>query len=187
MNEVGSPSDPVVVELGGRSEGAISAFVSEAYSAHQASIHGLLLAVAGDREVAADATQEAFLRLLREARAGRFPDSPGAWLYRTGTNLIFSRARRAATARRFAPRLVEREASGDPERATLEHERSEAMREALLSLSPLERTALVMAAQGIGGEEIARRLGKSYGAMRTLMSRARMRLRQTLAEREADR
>jgi RNA polymerase sigma-70 factor (ECF subfamily) len=187
MNEAGVPSEPVVVEIGAHSDAAIAAFVTDAYTAHESSIHGLLFAVAGDREVAADATQEAFLRLLREARAGRIPDHPGAWLYRAGANLIISRARRAATARRFAPRLVAREGTGDPERAALEHERSADMRQVLLSLSPIERMALVMAAQGLAGEEIARHLGKSHAATRTLMSRARMRLRQELAAQEAER
>jgi RNA polymerase sigma-70 factor (ECF subfamily) len=178
---------PVVIELGRHSDATVVAFVADAFDAHEASIFGLLLAVAGDREIAAEATQEAFLRLFTEARRGRFPERPGAWLYRTGVNLVISRARRNAVARRFAPRLVSRDSGSDPEAAALEHERSTAMRDVLRTLTPIERAALVMSAQGVTGEEIAASLGKSHGATRTLLSRARMRLRDGLAAREAGR
>jgi RNA polymerase sigma-70 factor (ECF subfamily) len=187
VDEVGPALQPVIIELGRHSDATPEAFVADAFDAHQASIFGLLLAGAGDSEVAADATQEAFLRLLAEARRGRFPDRPGAWLYRTGVNLVISNARRGAVARRFAPRLVSRDVGSSPEGAALEHERSTAMREVLQTLTPIERAALVMAAQGVTGQEIAVNLGKSHGATRTLLSRARMRLREGLAAREAGR
>lgn len=187
MDEILPATGPVVIELGRHSDATVVAFVADAFDAHESSIFGLLLAVAGDREIAADATQEAFLRLLAEVRRGRFPDRPGAWLYRTGVNIVISGARRNAVARRFAPRLLSRDGGSNPEAAALEHERSSAMREVLRTLAPVERAALVMAAQGVTGEEIAASLGKTHGATRTLLSRARMRLRAGLAAREAGR
>ena len=187
MDETLPAVGPVVIELGRQSEATAIAFVADAFDAHEASIFGLLLAVARDREVAADATQEAFLRLLVEVRKGRYPERPGAWLYRTGVNLVISRARRDAVARRFAPRLLSRDGGSNPEAAALQHERSAAMRDVLETLSPIERAALVMAAQGVTGEEIATSLGKTHGATRTLLSRARVRLRDGLAAGEAGR
>jgi len=187
VDEILPSVGPVVIELGRHAETTVVSYVADAFDAHEASIYGLLLAVARDREIAADATQEAFLRLLAEARRGRFPDRPGAWLYRTGVNLVISNARRGAVARRFAPRLLSRDSGSNPEAAALEHERSTAMREVLQTLTPIERAALMMAAQGVSGEEIAASLGKSHGATRTLLSRARMRLRDGLAAREAGR
>ena len=48
---------------------------------------------------------------------------------------------------------------------------------ALAGLSLPDRTALVLAAHGATGQEIARRLGRSHAATRTLLSRARQRIR----------
>jgi RNA polymerase sigma factor (sigma-70 family) len=156
---------------------AISEVIAAAFRDHSAAIYGTALRSTRDPELAADVAQEAFLRLVVEARAGRFPDNVGGWLYRTSANLIVSRARHAAVARRLAPRLVEFERPAEPDTvALLQEQRSELM-VALAALSPVERVALLMAAQGATGREIARRLGRSHAATRTLLSRARGRLR----------
>jgi RNA polymerase sigma factor (sigma-70 family) len=187
VNQISPSTDPVVVEFGRRTDERVAAFMAEAYDTHEATIFGMLLAVSRDPEVAADLTQDAFLRLLKEARAGRFPDRPGAWLYRTGANLAISGGRRAAVARRLAPRLLLRDEPAQPERLALERERSRSMRDVLAELPLIDRTALVMAAQGQTGEQIAAHLGKSHGATRTLMCRARARLRDAMSAREAGR
>jgi hypothetical protein len=44
----------------------------------------------------------------------------------------------------------------------------------------VERTAVVLAAQGVGGPEIATRIGKSQLATRALLCRARRRMRPLL-------
>jgi DNA-directed RNA polymerase specialized sigma24 family protein len=46
----------------------------------------------------------------------------------------------------------------------------------------MERTALLMAAQGVSGIEIADYLGRSPAATRTMMCRARLRLRAELTQ-----
>jgi RNA polymerase sigma factor (sigma-70 family) len=125
-------------------------------------------------------TQEAFLRLLSEAQAGRYPDNPRAWLFRTSTNLAVSRIRRSTVARRHLPGLIRRDEPTGPEGIAVERERSEWMRGVLARLSPTERIALVMAAQGESGEAIAAHIGKSHNATRTLLFRARQRLRDAL-------
>ena len=160
-------------------------YIEGAFDAHEARIHGLALQLTRDPDAAADVVQDAFIRLANEARAGRYPDNPGAWLYRTASNLAISRARRLAVARRFAPRLINRDAPDTPEGVTLERERSRMMRDLLAELPVAQRTALVLSAQGMRGEEIAVQIGMSHAATRTLLSRARRRLRQTLDERSA--
>ena len=73
--------------------------VAAAFRDHSASIERLALRSTRDPELAADVTQEAFLRLVIEAREGRFPDNVGGWLYRTSANLIVSHARHSAVER----------------------------------------------------------------------------------------
>jgi RNA polymerase sigma-70 factor (ECF subfamily) len=156
---------------------AISEVIAVAFRDHSAAIYSTALRSTRDPELAADVTQEAFLRLVVEARAGRFPDNVGGWLYRTSANLIVSRARHAAVARRLAPRLVEFDRPAEPDTVALLQEEQSELVVALAALSPVDRVALLMAAQGATGQEIARRLGRSHAATRTLLSRARGRLR----------
>jgi DNA-directed RNA polymerase specialized sigma24 family protein len=56
-------------------------------------------------------------------------------------------------------------------------ERHTELRVALATLPAPDRVALLMAAHGATGEEIARHLGRSHAATRTLLSRARAHLR----------
>jgi RNA polymerase sigma factor (sigma-70 family) len=156
---------------------AVGDVVSAAFLAHSASVQGVALRSTRDPELAADVTQEAFLRLFVEAQAGRLPENVGAWLYRTSANLIVTRARRTAVARRHAPNLVRFDGPAQPDAIAILHEDRDELHLALASLPPAHRVALVMAADGATGVEIARRLGRSHNATRTLLTRARGRLR----------
>jgi len=164
---------------------ALHEWIARAYDEHGAAIHAMALRSMRDPDAAADVTQEAFLRLFTEARDGRYPDNVRAWLYRASTNLVISRARRADVARRYVPMLLRREQPVQPDEVCLELETNQALSAALRTLSAAERAALIMAAQGVPGIEIAAALGRSHAATRTLMSRARLRLRAGIA-RELD-
>jgi RNA polymerase sigma-70 factor (ECF subfamily) len=187
VNEIEPTLEPV--GLTGRRLRAdpIGASITAAYEAHSASIYGLALRSTRDPELAADVTQEAFLRLLTEAQHGRMPTNVGGWLYRTSANLIVSRARRASVARRFAPRLLERDIPDGPDAIALGNEQHRELEAALATLAVDDRVALVMAAQGATGEEIATYLGRSDGATRTHLTRARGHLRSAVLRREATR
>ena len=152
-------------------------FVTEAHRTHAAMTYAIAMRTTRDPELAEDVTQEAFIRLLTEARAGRAPDNIGGWLYRTVSNLIISRARRAAVARRLAPRLADASSPDQPDAVAVRRESQAELRSALASLSADEQVALLLAASGATGLEIAARLGRSHGATRALMCRARSRLR----------
>lgn len=165
-----------------RDPSAISELIAAAFRDHSAAIQGAALRSTRDPELAADVTQEAFLRLLTEAQAGRFPDNVGGWLYRTSANLIVSRARRAAVARRLAPRLLRSDGPAQPDAIAVLQERHHELQTALATLSAVDRVVLLNAAHGSTGEEIARHLGRTHGATRTLLSRARGRLRTATME-----
>jgi RNA polymerase sigma factor (sigma-70 family) len=162
--------------------GGPDARVELAFADYAPRIRAFMLGSTRDPQVAEDLTQEAFLRLLAEARAGRAPDNVGGWLYRTASNLAVSRARHQAVARKAEPRLVDRATVPGPEILAIEGERSGEVRRALATLGEAERTAVVLAAQGVGMAEIADRLGKSPVAVRTMICRARGRMRLRLLE-----
>ena len=156
---------------------AIGEIVATAFCDHAASVQGVALRSTRDPELAADVTQEAFLRLFVEAQAGRMPDNIRAWLHRTSANLIVTRARRNAVARRMAPRLARFDGPAQPDAIAILNEERDELDVALAALPPAHRIALLMAADGATGEEIAGHLGRSHGATRTLLTRARGRLK----------
>jgi len=154
--------------------------ITETYAEQAAALTRYARSFVRDDAAAEDLVQEAFLRLAREVREHRTPDNAAAWLFRVTANLATSRARRAAVAARFADSLDSPEADPGPEEATIDGERYEALRDALEGLAPSDRTALLMAAHGYRGPEIAARLGRTQLATRTLLCRARGRVRARL-------
>ena len=151
--------------------------VATAYREHAATVRGVVQRMTRDPELAADVTQEAFLRLFVETRVGRIPDNIPAWLYRTASNLVISDARHASVVRRTAPRLVRLDSPGEPDAAVVMREQGQTMQRALATLPADYRDAVVLAAQGATGSDIAHSLGRTDAATRTLLCRARSRLR----------
>ena len=177
-----------VTAIGAASEVAratTSERVAAAYDLHQRELFTFALRISRDREIAEDLVHEAFMRLIVEVDAGREPTNTRAWLYRVTTNLNVSRGRRAAVADREAPALVERGVQQGPEPLFMDHERRSTIDAALAVLNDDARTALLMAANGFSGIEIAEAIGRTGLATRALMCRARLQLRELLGSYEA--
>jgi RNA polymerase sigma-70 factor (ECF subfamily) len=176
------PIGPAVVSQPGRQAAAYE--VAELYDGHQRELFSFALAATRDAEEASDVVQESFLKLVREINAGRPPSNPRPWLYRVAANQAISRARRVSVAARWKTVLESRHKrdSPGPETEYLAGEASRGMHAALAELSADERTGLILAAQGFSGAEIAISIGRSQAATRTLMCRARAKLRVRLID-----
>jgi RNA polymerase sigma-70 factor (ECF subfamily) len=156
--------------------------VSAAYDAHERALYAFALGITRSGAAAEDLVQEAYLRLVREVQAGRAPDNVRAWLYRVCANLATSRGRRASVATRYLPFLVSREVAETPEARHLRLELGSELSAALEALSQDERTGLLLSAGGFHGAEIARIIGRTHGATRTMLTRARTKVQARLAE-----
>jgi RNA polymerase sigma-70 factor (ECF subfamily) len=165
---------------------ACQAAVLDAYDTHHDEVWAFLLDATRDGTVAEDLLQEVFLRLLREARAGRMPEQVRPWLYRVATNLAISRGRRLVSARRWLERfgVAEHRAAvaESPEKRYLRHEAAADLDVVLAGLGADARAALLLSAEGFSGREIAAAIGRTEVATRTLLCRARMRVRHELIE-----
>jgi RNA polymerase sigma-70 factor (ECF subfamily) len=161
--------------------------IIEAFERHQGELNGFAIQLTRNPDVAADLVQEAFLRLVREVKAGRTPDNVRPWLYRVIANLAASRGRRASVVARWQARQVRNDTAEAPETGYLEHEFSIEVRNLLAGVSGDERTALVLSAHGFAGAEIAAVLGRSQLATRALLCRVRARLRDDALALEAAR
>ncbi len=155
--------------------------VTDAWETYGPEVSAHLHALVRDDADAEDLHQEAFLRLHAQVSAGRTPDNVRAWLHRVAVNLAMSRGRHLQVQARVDPRLRwDDDVPGTDELVVrLEDERR--LREALDDMTPIDREALLLAAAGYSGPEIAQQLQRSQVATRTLLCRARARLRARLA------
>src|SRR5688572_19226098 len=135
--------------------------VERLFDEHYQSLYRYLVRFCGDDEVAADAAQDAFLRLLQ--RPPRDADFARAWLYRVATNVVLESNRARSRRVRLLAASPGRAPMGDPPRSPSALVEAEEQRrivaEALAALSPKERTALLMREEGFSHREIAEAVG----------------------------
>lgn len=163
--------------------------VAQAYEAYHGELYSFLRRSTRDEAAAEDLLQETFVRLTREVDTNRTPDHVRGWLYRVASNLAISRGRRQTTVLGWLSRHGRTEATKaveSPEAGYLRNERASLLEAALLTLPAEARTALQLSADGFSGEEIAEAIGRTYGATRTLLSRARVKVRLEIERRERD-
>jgi RNA polymerase sigma-70 factor (ECF subfamily) len=172
------PSDHTVVG------GTVADVAMAAYDAHQRALTSFAYSLTRDREAAEDLVQEAFVRLINELQKGRQPENIQAWLFRVCSNLVVSGARRRNVAQRFIAQITPRdvEVDADAEDTMLRREMSGTLLDALDRLSVDARVALVLAAHGFSGREIATALGRTETSTRTMMFRAREQMRVILVD-----
>lgn len=151
--------------------------VLRAFEDHQQKLASFAFAMTRDRDAADDLVQESYLRLVREIGAGRIPDNVLAWLFRVCSNLATSRGRRLTVAQRFLKIQRGRHDEPPADVEILRREENAMVLDGLATLPGDARAALLMAAQGFSGREIAEALGRTEMSTRTLMFRAREKLR----------
>lgn len=148
--------------------------VSQLFAAHHAPLVRYLTRLTGDRDQAADAAQEAFVRLIDRPP----PDAAQhrAWLFTVATNLVREGARTRSRRARLLAGAPGRAPMADPPRdahvAVEAGEQRAAVRAALGALSDKERAALLMREEGFAHREIAAAVGTTTGSVGTLLARA---------------
>ncbi len=161
--------------------------VQSAWSLYERELFTYALRATRSHEAAADLVQDCFLRLVAEIRAGRRPELVRPWLYRVLTNRIISRSRHGSVVQRWFQGLrPSTETAPSPESAAIADETRRRLEAALATLSNDGRVAILLAANGFSGPEIATQLGRTPLAVRTLLCRARMQVRSQLEAEDAD-
>ncbi|HCC78117.1 MAG: hypothetical protein A2X25_05080 [Chloroflexi bacterium GWB2_49_20] len=162
--------------------------------AYQEILFNTALRIMGDEELAADATQEAFISAFRNLNAYR-GGSYRAWLLRTVTNACYDELRRQKRRPTTPLEPVNNEDEeiesphwlADPdispeqkvEQAELEH----VIQHCLERLPPDYRSVVVLAdIQGLDYNEVAASLRKPLGTIKSRLARARLRLRECLQD-----
>ncbi len=151
---------------------------NDTYLSTYRTVLGCVYFVVLDREVAAEITHEAFLRLWQR-RDGMPPGSnEKAWLIRVATNLAVSHRRSLAAAWRRKGDSLD---PIDPGSEALNRLELARMRRALLHLRPRDRAVLSLRFdQGLGFAEIGMTLGRPENTVKTWFHRSLAKLRRDL-------
>lgn len=141
----------------------------------------------GHPEIAADAAAQVFVQALAALPQYRSQgNSFRAWLFTIAHNVIVDqfRARRPVSPITAASHLHSSDPS--PEETLLRREAGSTLRALLATLPTEQRQILELRLAGLTGGEIATVLGRSPGAVRVAQMRAIVRLRETMAVRDAE-
>jgi RNA polymerase sigma-70 factor, ECF subfamily len=166
---------------------AAHAFVEDLFARHHNEIHAYLLRMLRDSELAADLTQDAFVKAYRAYDTLEASENARAWLYRIAHRVALDELRRRRIIR-FLPFTGEHKgAAPSPEHLIMDLRLSGDLQRALERIPERQRSALLLAElHDLTGLELAQALGVSHVAARALLTRARESLRQALAaERKA--
>jgi RNA polymerase sigma-70 factor, ECF subfamily len=153
---------------------------------HERRIYGLCFRLLGNREDAEDATQEAFIGVLRRAGSFRGEAAFSTWLYRIALNAATDQARRRGRSRTVPLETEEshREVAtiGDPSGAVAT---SLTVQAALRAVPEDFRIALILCdLYGFAYAQAAEVLGVPVGTVKSRVFRGRLALGTQLAEHE---
>jgi RNA polymerase sigma-70 factor (ECF subfamily) len=152
----------------GAVEGSLARELERFFDAEGAGIERALLAYTRDREIARDATAEAFAQALASRTVLR---SPRRWVWSVAFRVARAELKRRSDAHELPERAYE---MPDPPFALVA---------ALARLSPNQRAALILRHYaGYRTREIAEILGASAATVRVHLSRGRRRLARLLEE-----
>jgi RNA polymerase sigma-70 factor (ECF subfamily) len=174
-------SDELLLES---AKGGDQAAFLELYERHRNAVFRFAYRLLGSFETAEDITHDCFLSLIR--RPGGFEPSRGGlrtYLYAAARNLSLKHLRSSSREDALEELTVEppMPVREQPLHRLLDEELSERVKEAVGSLPPLQREALVLFEyEGLALSEIAEVVGSDVGAVKARLHRARERLRNTL-------
>jgi RNA polymerase sigma-70 factor, ECF subfamily len=171
-------------------------------SAYQDRLYNAVVRLVGDRDEAAEITQEAFTRGLEKVGTFRGDSSPYTWLFRIAVNLAISQLRKVQRQRTFsldqgsyspngradddnqASSLIDRVAQSNeinPHQRAEDKERDGEVLAALGRLDAEYRAVLVMRdIDGFDYQQMADMLGLPLGTLKSRLFRARLALRDEL-------
>jgi len=130
--------------------------------------------LSGDRELASDVAQDAFVRLYRR---GAMPDSPEAWLISVAMNLFRNAAStRSRRARLLTPARAEQSVADAPAAPDEDAEAADSrlrVRATLDRMPERERGILLLRAEGFSYRDIAAALRLNEASIGVLLARAK--------------
>ena len=152
---------------------------------HQARVIGTISKMLGSDAESEDLAQQVFIRIWKSAPRYRPTAKFTTWLFRITRNLVFNELRRK---RHFVDQAEEvpepkERAEKEPDQVLLEEELQHAIQDAINRLPESQRMAIILRRyEEMPYEEIAKVMGTTVPAVKSILFRARAELRQRLAK-----
>jgi RNA polymerase sigma-70 factor (ECF subfamily) len=152
---------------------------------HQSRIVGTISKMLGSDVEAEDLAQQVFIRVWRSAPRYKPTAKFTTWLFRITRNLVFNEMRRKRHFVDHSDDLTEpaeRKERG-PDQVLLEEELQTAIQDAISKLPEAQRLAIILRRyEELPYEEIAKVMGTTVPAVKSILFRARAELRERLAK-----
>lgn len=160
-------------------------FLEDLFARHHAEIYGYLVRMLRDPDLAADLTQDAFLKAYRAHDTLKDPDHARAWLYQIARRVALDELRHRRVIRIVPWTGESYGVEPSAEQVVMETSRSGDLRRALEEIPERQRAALLLSElHDLSGLELASALGVSHVAARALLTRGRKALRRALASQD---
>ena len=154
----------------------------ELYEAHVDRVYRLAYRMAGDDVLAEDITQDTFIRAFDRIHDFRGDSAFGTWLHAVGNSVALNTLRKVKRFRARETDLEEARTVGEA-RLDAEPDLKVRLRAAIDELPHKYRVVFMMHdVEGFKHHEIAESLGMQLGTSKAQLSRARAKLRESLAE-----
>lgn len=149
---------------------------------YQARVIGTAARMLGSNREAEDVAQQVFVRIWKSA--GRYQPSAKftTWMFTIVRNLVFNHTRRyRGQAETELDEEIRDTRQKTPDQDVLEEEKQQAIQSAIDALPEAQRLAIVLRRyDNVPYEEIARIMGQTVPAVKSLLFRARTSLRESL-------
>jgi RNA polymerase sigma-70 factor (ECF subfamily) len=164
-------------------------FVEGLFAKHHSEIYAYLVRMLRDGELAADLTQDAFVKAYKNYDTLQKDENARAWLYQIAHRVALDDLRRRKIVRMVPWTGEARGAAPSAERLAMDLRLSGPLERALAKIPERQRAALLLAElHDLTGLELAAAMGVSHVAARAILTRARESLRRELAtEKESER
>jgi RNA polymerase sigma-70 factor (ECF subfamily) len=168
---------------------AARAFVDNLFAKHHSEIYAYLVRMLRDGELAADLTQDAFVKAYKNYDTLEKDENARAWLYQIAHRVALDELRHRKILRMVPWTGESHGAAPSAERIAMDLRLSGPLERALATIPERQRAALLLAElHDLSGLELAAAMGVSHVAARAILTRARESLRRALAaEKDAER
>ena len=175
-------AEGTLTRTGRRERAGSGARLEELFRANAGDALRLAYLMTGDRSLAEDLAQDAFVKVFGRFRDLRNPDAFWWYLRRTIVNLSKSHFRHRAVERSW----LSKQAAGEAAPPGPDLGERDRMRRALLTLRPEQRAAIVLRYyEDMSEVDTAEALGVAVGTVKSMVSRGMDRLREELSRDDA--